>query len=83
MIVKELKELIKDLDDDVLVILASDSEGNRYSRLADGWFGYYVADNAWEGDCYGESAEVEEMDEEEYKETIKGGVKMVCLTPWN
>ena len=33
MNVKELKALLRNLDDDTLVVLSSDAEGNQYSKL--------------------------------------------------
>lgn len=52
MTVKELRDLLKDVDGDVLVIMSKDGEGNGYSPLADTNLGQYLyeADTTWSGD---------------------------------
>jgi hypothetical protein len=53
MNVKQLKELLAELDDDTLVVLSSDGEGNSHSPLS-GWFnGFYKPDTTWYGEVYG------------------------------
>ena len=51
MKVKELKELLKDIDDESIVILQKDAEGNEYSPL-DGINDecVYAPDSTWSGD---------------------------------
>lgn len=39
--VKDLKELIADLPDDMVVVLSSDQEGNSFSSMADYGLGHY------------------------------------------
>lgn len=52
MKVKELKNILNEFNDEDIVILQKDSEGNGYSPLS----GYdemtYVAENTWSGDVY-------------------------------
>ena len=53
MNIKELKELINDLPDDMDIIMSSDSEGNNYSPLSNVDPNYiYIPDNSWSGDVY-------------------------------
>lgn len=53
MNVKELKELIFDLPDDMQVILQKDSEGNGYSPLAGtDSNAVYIAENSYSGEVY-------------------------------
>lgn len=40
MTVKELRDLLQEVDGDRIVIMASDSEGNHYSPLVDCYDGY-------------------------------------------
>lgn len=77
MKVKDLKEKLKDLPEDFEVILASDSEGNEYSPLAEvdlvcyqpetNWYGYVVDESEWD----------EDLDGGEFKENA------VCMWPMN
>lgn len=51
MTVKELRDLLQDVDGDRIVILASDSEGNHYSPLADCYDSYaFRSTNIYSGD---------------------------------
>jgi len=50
MNVKELKIILKDLNDNDEVILSKDSEGNAYSPLADYALNIYVPDSKWSGE---------------------------------
>lgn len=52
MTVKELRDLLQDLPDDMLVVMASDAEGNGHSPLADAAVAMYVANSTWSGDVY-------------------------------
>jgi hypothetical protein len=47
---KELIELLIDIPDEFIVILASDGEGNGYSPLADYNMGLYIPDSAYSGE---------------------------------
>jgi hypothetical protein len=50
MKVKELKELLTKYNDNDLVILAKDSEGNGFSHLDDIEDGKYKAETTWYGE---------------------------------
>jgi len=50
MNVKELKIILRDLDENDEVILSKDSEGNNYSPLADYALNIYVPDSKWSGE---------------------------------
>lgn len=51
MKVKQLKELLKNIDDERIVILQKDGEGNGYSPLyCIDDESVYVADSTWSGD---------------------------------
>jgi hypothetical protein len=52
MKVKELKELLNDYNDEDIVILQKDSEGNSYSPLDDAWEGKYKAETTWYGEAH-------------------------------
>ncbi len=53
MKVKDLKELLETLPDDMEVILQKDSEGNGYSPLSGGDAeAVYVPNTTWSGDVY-------------------------------
>lgn len=85
MKVKELKEAIANLPDDMEVILQKDSEGNGYSPLSGADADcIYVADSTWRGSVYSMefSAEDNCMEEEEWEE-LKAGPKALVLWPIN
>lgn len=77
MNVKELKEFIKDLPDETVVILAKDSEGNKFSPLASVYAGYYFPTNDWSGDF------ISSTDEEAYQAIDVGDCDAICLGPTN
>lgn len=57
--VKDLREMLEGLDDDLPVILQRDSEGNGY-RLGDGGeTAYYQEESSWDGQVL----EVDELEE--------------------
>lgn len=72
MKVKELRELLEELDDDMIVVMSSDGEGNNYSPLYDGGECTYVAETTYSGEVY------DENDEE-----AKEGVDALVLWPTN
>lgn len=49
---KELRDLLAAHDDDDLVIIQKDSEGNDFSPLRDVWDGSYIPDTTWSGGGY-------------------------------
>lgn len=52
MNVRELREVLAKLPDDMQVILQKDAEGNGYSPLCGGDEGMYQAESTWSGDVY-------------------------------
>lgn len=44
--VGDLKRALEEFDDDMLVVLAEDGEGNYFSTLVDTTTGYYIGDGA-------------------------------------
>jgi len=85
MNVKELKEAIANLPDDMEVILQKDSEGNGYSPLAGADPNtVYVPRNTWSGEIYSTNYEASEhcLEEEEW-EKLKAGPHALVLFPVN
>jgi len=85
MTVKELKEELKNLPDDMEVILQKDSEGNGYSPL-DGVDpdAVYIPETTWYGEVYSMdwSADDACMEDEEWEE-IKKKPRALILYPVN
>lgn len=51
MLVKELKELLKDIDDNSIVVISRDGEGNNYSPLSSITDEMsYLANTTWSGE---------------------------------
>jgi hypothetical protein len=62
---KELRELLADVPDDVIVIMSKDAEGNRYSPLASYSTGmHYEADSGWSGEI--RNPEEKDSDDQTY-----------------
>ena len=85
MTVKELKQQLENLPDDMVVILQKDSEGNGYSPLV----GIdpdvvYIPDSTWSGDVYSMRWTSNDacMSEEEWEE-IKSKPRALILYPVN
>lgn len=47
----KLLEILKNFDDDVIVIIQKDAEGNGYSPLYNVAELNYTAENSWSGEC--------------------------------
>lgn len=77
MTVRELIKMLEILDQDSLVIISADAEGNDYSPMDDYSTGLYWANTTWSGDFHSDREELEEDEEE------PSGVKCVCLWPVN
>lgn len=52
MTVAELRKALESFDDDRLVVLAKDAEGNSYSPLSDLEAGLYQPHTTWSGDVF-------------------------------
>lgn len=73
MKVKDLKEKLKNLPEDLEVILASDAEGNEFIPLADLEEVRYEAENNYYGYV---------VDEEDWDEEIDGQFKTNAVALW-
>lgn len=85
MTVKELKEAMENLPDDMEVILQKDSEGNGYSPLAGADpNAIYMPYNTWSGDVYSVEWTAEDacMSGEEWEE-VKSKPRTLILHPIN
>lgn len=85
MIVKELKETIANLPDNMEVIVQKDVEGNGYSPLRGADFdAVYIPETAYYGEVYDTkwSADEADMNDEEWKE-IKEKPRSLILHPIN
>lgn len=85
MNIKDLKEIIESLPDDMEIIIQKDSEGNGYSPL---WTTdsecVYIEENNWSGEVYSLSCTAEDHDmEDEEWETLKEMQKCLVLVPTN
>ncbi len=83
MKVSELIELLKEEDQNRIVIMQADGEGNGYSPLADFYTGSYLADSTWSGEV-GLEELTSELEEEGYsEEDVLEGEKALILCPVN
>ena len=84
MIVKELKEILNNADDNDLVVLSRDGEGNSYSPLYDTQLCTYADEESWEGQI-GLRELTPELIKEGYTEEdlLEDGVNAIVLYPTN
>ena len=84
MKVKELKELLKNVDDNRLVVMSKDGEGNGFSPLADiDDTSNYEADSTWSGEV-GIEKLTPELEKQGYgEEDVNHGVPALVLWPTN
>lgn len=85
MTVKELKEAIENLPDEMEVVLQKDSEGNGYSPLAGtDSDAVYIYETIWYGDVYSMDWTADDacMSDEEWEE-IKSNPRVLVLYPMN
>ena len=68
MTVGELKKLLSRFDQNALVVLSSDSEGNAFSPFQDASEGVYAADTTYSGQFTSHP-----------EDEIEDGVKALCL----
>jgi hypothetical protein len=84
MNVKELKELLKDVDDNRIVVMSSDAEGNNYSplyQMDDN--STYKAETTYSG-YVGVEKLTSELKKQGYsKEDLNDGVPALVLWPTN
>jgi hypothetical protein len=85
MTVKELKEAIANLPDEMEVVLQKDSEGNGYSPLAGADLdAVYIPDSTWSGNVYSMEWTADDacMSDKEW-EDIKSKPRTLILYPVN
>ena len=85
MNVGELKILLDKCDDNDLVILASDSEGNNYSPLAEDYGVYsYQPECSWSGGVSIRELTPELIEQGYTEEDLcESGINAICLYPIN
>lgn len=82
MTVGELRELLKNVDDNRIVILASDSEGNYFSPLADVSDGMcYLQTTTWSGDIGLETLTESDIDAGYTEDDLVAGDAALVLYP--
>lgn len=86
MKVSDLRDLLADLDGDLLVVLSKDAEGNGFSPLDSHGFERYLAETGWSGilldDEEGETDEVD-GDGNPWEDEDGNAVTAVsCLVLW-
>ena len=74
MNVRELKKQLDGVEDDTVVILSGDSEGNSFSPLVELSFANYMSESQWHGDI----EDVEDIEDGE-----QPGQKAIVLWPTN
>ncbi len=85
MKIRELMEVLKDLDPEMECIMQGDAEGNDYSPLAGADpDAIYIAETTWYGKVYSTdwSAEDADMSESEWKKMLKNP-RCLVLYPVN
>ena len=84
MKVKELKKLLEKVDDDYIVIMAKDAEGNGFSPLAELGDSYcYLANSTWSGEIGFKTLTLELIKEGYSEEDIIDGEPALVLWPIN
>ncbi len=85
MTVKELRKLLEGVDENRIVIMSSDGEGNSFSPLADvnAENQSYAEDSTWSGEV-GFEVLTEELKKDGYEEgDVTKGVPCIVLWPTN
>ena len=84
MTVGELKKQLEEMNDDDIIVMSKNAEGNNFSPLVEIGFDLYLADSAWSGEIRPREFDKEYfIDREEYEEVKKEAVKCVTLWPTN
>lgn len=83
--VGEFKEHLNNYDDNDVIIMSKDEEGNKYSPLDEGMESIYEPECTWSGNIHYLDDMTSEEIEEKYGEDIKNGnlVKCIVLYPIN
>jgi hypothetical protein len=86
MTVRELRVLLANANDDDLVVLSKDAEGNGYSPLRGTWDAIYVPDSTYSGNVYMRELTTEDRVEGYTEEDLyegDDGQPALVLTPVN
>ncbi len=83
MTVKDLIELLQQQDQNAIVVMAKDSEGNYHSPFAGLWAGGYAAENTWSGEVGFLDLTDEAIGAGYTEEDVIDGVPAVILCPVN
>lgn len=79
--VAELIKVLKEYDDDTLIVMSSDAEGNSYSPLSSFCEGYYAPENTWSGTFFTDEDIEDDEEEEIFDEEMKEKA-IKCLVIW-
>jgi len=82
MLVKELIELLQEQDQDSLVIMSKDGEGNRFSPFSDLGDYLYTPDSTWSGSILNPEDQ-DEYHEDDWSDMLANSQAAVCLWPVN
>lgn len=83
MTVKQLKNKLENLNDNDIVVMSKDAEGNGFSPLADLSEGSYEADSTWSGEV-GLRKLTPDLRKQGYsEEDLNNGVWCITLWPVN
>lgn len=85
MLVKDLMEVLQELDPDTQIILQKDGEGNGYSPLYAHGMAYYVADTTYSGTVYNEDWGADDccLDQDDWLEMRTENPRVLVLAPAN
>lgn len=79
MTVQQLRDALKNVPGDALVVMGADSEGNNYSPLADVALGRYDAETTWSGVFYEDTY----IGNDAYAQPSKQAVVGLLMEPTN
>ena len=79
MKVKQLKEILVDLPDEMEVVLSKDGEGNNFSPLAECEEGLYDPDSTWSGSFYS----LDILGDDDYSQPGNEAKAAIVLWPTN
>mgnify|MGYP005615571909 FL=1 len=83
MTVAELIELLKTVEQDRIVVMSKDSEGNGYSPFSGIFTAAYRADSTWSGEIGLEELTDEDRKQGYSDEDVIDGVPCIVLQPTN
>lgn len=83
MTVAELIELLKTVEQDRIVVMSKDSEGNGYSPLSGIFTAAYGAESTWSGEIGLEKLTEDDIKQGYSEEDVIEGVPCIVLQPTN